>query len=103
MAIPVCAVQVVTQDIMSSLVTVEDLIVKHLYVQNVTGAYGLNDTMFGSVSALQSIDFSTKLFTGQVFVKNILVSEVKGIDARGKMRCACIQIQVINVFMILWL
>lgn len=86
MTVPVCVLQVFTQDVTSSLITVDDLVVKHLYVQNVTGARDLNSTMFDSVSALQNVDFSTKVFTGQVFVKNISVSEIQGIDIRGKIK-----------------
>lgn len=65
--------------------TVNDLIVNNLHVPNVTGARDLSDTMFDSVSALQSVDFSTKLFTGKVVVKNISASEIKGVDVRGRM------------------
>lgn len=61
-----------------------DIIVKNLNVSHVLGAYNLNTTVFESVSALHNVDFSAKLFTGRVFVKNISVSEIKGINLRGK-------------------
>ncbi|XP_019699980.1 uncharacterized protein LOC105189727 [Harpegnathos saltator] len=83
LTVPVCAMQVITRDIISSSITVDDLIVKDLHVSNVTGARDLNDTMFNSVSALQSVDFSTKLFTGRVVVKNISALEIKGVDVRA--------------------
>lgn len=64
--------------------TVDDLVVKNLNVSHVIGADNLNTTVFNPVSALHSVDFSKKLFTGRVFVKNILASEIKGTDLRGK-------------------
>lgn len=66
--------------------TVDDLVVKNLNVSHVIGAYNLNTTVFNPVSALHSIDFSKKLFTGHIFVKNISASEIKGTDLKGKTR-----------------
>ncbi|XP_014469815.1 PREDICTED: uncharacterized protein LOC106741904 [Dinoponera quadriceps] len=80
LTIPICTQEVVTQDITSSLITVDDLIVENLYVSNVTGTRDFNSTMFGFVSALHNVDFSTKLFAGQVFVKNISASKIQGLD-----------------------
>lgn len=85
LTVPVCVAEIVTQDITNSLIIVDDLVVNNLHVSNVIGARDLNSTMFDSVSALHSVDFTTKLFTGQVFVKNISALEIKGIDVRGKM------------------
>ncbi|XP_070162269.1 uncharacterized protein [Polyergus mexicanus] len=82
LTIPLCATEVVTPEIITSLITVNDLVVKNLNVSHVIGADNLNTTIFNPVSALRSVDFSKKLFTGRVFVKNILASEIKGMDLR---------------------
>lgn len=84
LTIPICAMEVVTQNIRTSLITLDDLVVQNLHVSHVRGASNLHDVIFDSVSALQNIDFSTKLFTGQVFVKNMSALEIKGIDIKGK-------------------
>ncbi|KAM0726481.1 hypothetical protein ACS0PU_007665 [Formica fusca] len=82
LTIPLCATEVVTPEIIISLMTVDDFVVKNLNVSHVIGADNLNTTVFNPVSALHSVDFSKKLFTGRVFVKNILASEIKGTDLR---------------------
>lgn len=84
MTIPVCAEEVVTPDIKTSSITIDELHVKNLNVFHVLGAYKLNATIFDSASTLHNIDFSTKLFTGHVFAKNITVSKIKGINIEGK-------------------
>lgn len=61
-----------------------DIIVKNLNVSHVLGAHNLNTTVFESVSALHNVDFSMKLFTGRVFVKNMSASKIKGTNLRGK-------------------
>jgi len=83
LTVPVCAAEVITPEIISSI-KVGDITVKNLNVSHVFGAHNLNTTIFGSVSALHDIDFSTKLFTNQVFVKNISASQIKGTNLKGK-------------------
>ncbi|XP_012224336.2 uncharacterized protein clos [Linepithema humile] len=80
LTIPVCVEEVVTPDIKTSSITIDELVVKNLNVSQVLGAHKLNTTIFDSVSALHDIDFSTKLFTGHVFAKNITVSKILGIN-----------------------
>lgn len=84
LTIPLCAENVIIPEIITSPIKMDDIIVKNLNVSHVLGARNLNTTVFDSVSALQNVDFSTKLFTGRVFVKNISVSEIKGLNLRGK-------------------
>lgn len=79
--------EVITQEIRTSLITIDDLIVNNLNVSHIHGAYDLNDIIFNSVSALQNIDFSTKIFTGQVLVKNISALNIKGTNIKGKSIC----------------
>ncbi|XP_029165434.1 uncharacterized protein LOC114936425 [Nylanderia fulva] len=80
--VPLCATEVVTPEISTTSVTLDDLIVKNLNVSHVIGAYNLNTTVFNPVSALHTIDFTKKLFTGRVFVKNISASKIEGTDLR---------------------
>lgn len=85
LTVPLCAAEVITPEIRTSFITnMDNIIVKNLNVSHVHGAYNLNTTVFESVSALHNVDFSKKLFTGRVFVKNISVSEIKGTNLRGK-------------------
>lgn len=84
LTIPLCATEVVTPEIRTFSMIVDDLVVKNLNVSHVIGADNLNTTIFSPVSALRSIDFSKKLFTGRVFVKNISASEIKGTNLKGK-------------------
>ncbi|KYN06038.1 hypothetical protein ALC62_03038, partial [Cyphomyrmex costatus] len=78
LTIPLCAKEVITPEIRTSSMKMGDIIVKNLNVSHVLGAHNLNTTVFNSVSALHDIDFSTKLFTGQVFVKNMSATKIKG-------------------------
>ncbi|GAB1868165.1 Closca [Camponotus japonicus] len=82
LTIPLCATEVVTPEMRTFSMIVDDLVVKNLNVSHVIGADNLNTTIFSPVSALRSIDFSKKLFTGRVFVKNISASEIKGTNLR---------------------
>lgn len=82
--IPVCAEEVITADIKTLSITIDELVVKNLNVSHVVGAHKLNATIFDAVSALHNIDFSTKLLTGNVSAKNITVSKIKGINLEGK-------------------
>ncbi|XP_024888654.1 uncharacterized protein LOC112465371 isoform X2 [Temnothorax curvispinosus] len=82
LTIPLCAEEVIIPEIITSPIKMGDVIVKNLNVSHVLGARNLNTTVFDSVSALQSTDFSTKLFTGQVFVKNISASKIKGTNLK---------------------
>lgn len=81
LTVPLCAEEVITPEIISSI-KMGDIIVKNLNVSHVIGARNLNTTVLDSVSALHSVDFSAKLFTGQVFVKNISASEIKGTNLK---------------------
>ncbi|XP_077278366.1 uncharacterized protein LOC143906276 isoform X2 [Temnothorax americanus] len=82
LAIPLCAEEVIIPEIITSPIKMGDVIVKNLNVSHVLGARNLNTTIFDSVSALQSTDFSAKLFTGRVFVKNISASKIKGTNLK---------------------
>ncbi|KAL6265402.1 hypothetical protein P5V15_002198 [Pogonomyrmex californicus] len=82
LTVPLCAAEVVTPEIRTSSITMGDIIVKNLNVSHILGAHNLNATVFDSVSALQSVDFSTKRFIGKVFIKNISASVVKGINLK---------------------
>jgi len=84
LTIPLCVTEVIAPEVRTSSIQMDDMIVKNLNVSHVIGARNLNTTVFDSVSALQGIDFSTKLFTGRVFVKNISASKIKGINLKGK-------------------
>lgn len=84
LTIPLCAAEVITPEIRTSSIQMGDIIVKNLNVSHVLGAHNLNTTVFESVSALHNVDFSTKLFTGRVFVKNMSASKIKGTNLRGK-------------------
>ncbi|RLU23456.1 hypothetical protein DMN91_003660 [Ooceraea biroi] len=83
LTIPLCAMGVVTLEIRTSSITMGDLIVKNLNVSRIFGANSLNNTVFDSVSSLQNVDFSEKIFAGQVFVRNASASKIKGTDIRG--------------------
>ncbi|XP_072746368.1 uncharacterized protein [Anoplolepis gracilipes] len=82
LTVPLCATEVVIPEIIISSMTLDDLVVENLNVSHVIGADNLNTTIFNPVSALHNVDFSKKLFTGRVFVKNISASEIKGTDLR---------------------
>ncbi|XP_011693850.1 PREDICTED: uncharacterized protein LOC105453515 isoform X2 [Wasmannia auropunctata] len=82
LTIPLCAEEVIIPDIRTSSIKMGDIIAKNLNVSHVLGAHNLNTTIFDSASALHSIDFSAKLFTGRVFVRNITVSEIKGTNLK---------------------
>lgn len=84
LTIPLCATEVIIPEIATSSIKMGDIIVKNLNVSHILGARNLNTTVFDSVSALHSIDFSAKLFTERVFVKNVSASEIKGTNLRGK-------------------
>lgn len=84
MTVPLCAKEVITPEIRTSSMKIGDIFVKNLNVSHILGAQNLNTTVFDSVSDLHSIDFSAKLFTGQVFVKNISASKIKGINLKSK-------------------
>lgn len=86
LTVPLCAIEVVAPEIRTSLITMDNLVIKNLNVLHVLGAYNLNNIIFDSMATLENIDFSTKLFTGQVFVHNILVSNIKGTDLIGNMK-----------------
>ncbi|KAL0105372.1 hypothetical protein PUN28_016792 [Cardiocondyla obscurior] len=82
LTIPLCAKEAIIPEITTSLIKMGDIYVKNLNVSHVHGARNLNTTIFDSVSALQNIDFSKKLFTGRVFVKNMTASKIKGLNLK---------------------
>ncbi|KYM83201.1 hypothetical protein ALC53_06469, partial [Atta colombica] len=82
LTIPLCAKEVITPEIRTSSMKMGDIFVKNLNVSHVLGAQNLNTTIFDSVSDLHNIDFSAKLFTGQVFIKNISALKIKGINLK---------------------
>ena len=84
LTIPLCAKEVITPEIRTSSMKMGDIFVKNLNVSHVLGAQNLNITVFDSVSDLHNIDFSAKLFTGQVFIKNISALKIKGINLKSK-------------------
>lgn len=88
LTIPVCAAEVIAPEIRTSSIKMGDVIVKNLNVSHVLGAHNLNTIVSDSASvfgsALHGVDFSVKRFTGQVFVKNISASKIKGTNLTGK-------------------
>lgn len=84
LTIPLRAMGVISSEIRTSSIAVGNLTVKNLNVSHVLGADDLNNIFFDSVSSLHNIDFSTKLFTGQVVVKNVSTLKIKDTNVRGK-------------------
>ncbi|XP_012532717.1 uncharacterized protein LOC105834630 [Monomorium pharaonis] len=84
LTIPICAAEVITPEIKTSSIDMGDIIVKNLNVSHILGARNLNTIVSNSASifgsALHGVDFSTKRFTGPVFVKNLTTSKIKGIN-----------------------
>lgn len=85
LTIPLCAVEVITPEITTLSITIDNLKVKNLNVSHIRGAYNLN-TISESVSTWNDVDFSTKLFTGRVVVKNISTVKIRGMNQIGKKR-----------------
>ncbi|XP_020292032.1 uncharacterized protein LOC109858817 [Pseudomyrmex gracilis] len=80
LTIPLCAAIVITPEVTTYSMTIDKLKVKHLNVSHIYEAYDLNATVFELASTWNDVDFSTKLFTGHVVVKNISTAKIRGMD-----------------------